>query len=39
MNFLNVDFSKGTTALFKEAFKLKKYKAMPLVYAIIVGIF
>ena len=38
MNFLNVDFAKGTTALFKEAFKFKKYKAMPLPFAIIVGI-
>ena len=26
MNFLNVDFANGTTALFKEAFKFKKYK-------------
>ena len=39
MNFLNIDFGKGTTALFKEAFKFKKYKAMPLAFAIIVGIF
>lgn len=38
MSFLNVDFAKGTTALFKEAFKFKKYKAMPLPFAIIVGI-
>ena len=38
MNFLNVDFAKGTTALFKEAFKFKKYKAMPIFFAIVVGI-
>lgn len=38
MNFLNVDFAKGTTALFKEAFKFKKYKAMPTFFAIVVGI-
>lgn len=38
MSFLSVDFSKGTTALFKEAFKFKKYKAMPVAFAIIVGL-
>lgn len=38
MNFLNVDFAKGTTALFKEAFKFKKYKAMPAFFAVVVGI-
>ena len=38
MNFLTVDFAKGTTALFKEAFKFKKYKAMPVFFAIVVGI-
>ena len=38
MNFLSVDFAKGTTALFKEAFKFKKYKAMPIFFAIVVGI-
>ena len=38
MNFLSVDFAKGTTALFKEAFKFKKYKAMPLFFAIVIGI-
>ena len=39
MNFLNVDFARGTTALFKEAFKFKKYKAMPAGFAVVVGIF
>ena len=39
MNFLNVDFANGTTALFKEAFKFKKYKAMPVFFAVVVGIF
>ena len=39
MNFFNVDFSKCTTALFKEAFKFKKYKAMPAVFAVIFGLF
>ena len=39
MNFLNVDFAKGTTALFKEAFKFKKYKAMHPFFAVVAGIF
>ena len=39
MSFLNVDFSKCTTALFKEAFKFKKYKAMPVFFAVFFGIF
>lgn len=39
MDFLNVDFAKGTTALLKEAFKFKKYKAMPVFFAVVVGIF
>ena len=38
MIFLNVDFSKKVTDLFKEAFKFKKYKAMPIFFAIVVGI-
>ena len=38
MDFLNLDFAKGTTALFKEAFKFKKYKAMPAFFAVVVGI-
>ena len=38
MDFLNVDFAKSTTALLKEAFKFKKYKAMPIFFAIVVGI-
>ena len=39
MNFLNVDFAKGTTALFREAFKFKKYKAMHPFFAVVTGIF
>lgn len=39
MNFLDIDFTQGATKLFKEAFKFKKYKAMPLALAILVGIF
>lgn len=37
MNF-SIGFLNQTNALFKEAFKFKKYKAMPLGWAIIVGI-
>ena len=39
MNFFNVDFAKCTTALFKEAFKFKKYKAMPAFFAVFFGLF
>lgn len=35
----NVNFMDRATAVLKEAFQLKKYKAMPLVLAIFVGIF
>ncbi len=38
MNFSN-DYVEKTTRLLKEAFKLKKYLAMPPVLAILVGIF
>ncbi len=38
MDFLNLDFAMGTTALFKEAFKFKKYKAMPAFFAVVIGI-
>jgi len=38
MNF-SINFVERATAVLKEAVQLKKYKAMPLVFAIIVGIF
>ena len=38
MNF-SVNFVEKATAVLKEAIQLKKYKAMPLVWAIIVGVF
>lgn len=38
MNF-SVNFMSSAGAVLKEAFSLKKYKAMPLVWAILVGIF
>jgi hypothetical protein len=38
MLFLNVDFSKGMTTLFKESFKFKKYKAMHPFFAVVVGL-
>ena len=37
MNF-TTDFLEKTTALFQQAFTLKKYKAMHIVLAILVGI-
>ena len=38
MLFLNVDFSKGMTTLFKESFKFKKYKALHPFFAVVVGL-
>ena len=38
MNFYEVDFLQRMTALLKEAFKFKKYKAMPNVLAVFTGI-
>ena len=38
MEFLGMDFSGKTTALLREIFKFKKYKAMPLGFAIVIGI-
>ena len=39
MEIFNVDYSVSVTNLFRELFKFKKYKSMPLVWAILVGIF
>lgn len=39
MNFFEIDYTKKATALFTEAFKLKKYKTMSPVLAILTGIF
>ena len=38
MNF-SINYMEKTTRLLKEAFQFKKYKAMPLILAILVGIF
>ncbi|MBR7161241.1 MAG: hypothetical protein IKD07_02375, partial [Clostridia bacterium] len=38
MNFTEMDYMKGTTALLKEVLKLKKYKAMSLVWAILTAV-
>ena len=39
MEIFNVDYSVSVTNLFRELFKFKKYKSMPLIWAILVGIF
>lgn len=39
MIFNETDYMKGTSSLLKEAFKLKKYKAMPSALAVLTAIF
>ena len=38
MNYFKIDYTQKATNLLKEAFTLKKYKAMPLLLAILTGI-
>lgn len=39
MNLFKINFLEKTTRLMKEALKFKKYKAMPIVVAVFVGLF